>query len=308
MTIPPPAAANVEEMIRAMPTLMSRLLLSLSRIAPRGDYRLARYAARRDPALHQVPIPLKLLPGVTLLGDLRDPLWYILWKYGYFPRAEVEDQMLFKFVRPGDTVWDVGANIGYLALLFARAVGPSGKVYSFEPGRRVLPDLRRTVAREPQIIEVHELAASDQDGEARFHEDADSTDRSTLAHTGPAGYVVKTARLDTVWRERALRKPDLLKIDVEGHEAAVLQGCAEVIRQTRPLILFEALDTKLRDENIAAIRSIAGADTYAFHRVARNGPLVPALLPGGDELTVNYFAMLPEHRERFREIEFRERL
>jgi FkbM family methyltransferase len=267
-----------------------------------------RSPARRDPTLQQTPIPLKLLPGVTLVGDLRDPLWYILWKYGYFPRALVEDQMLFKFLRPGDTVWDVGANIGYLALLFARAVGPTGKVYSFEPGRRVLPDLRRTVAREPQLIEILELAASDQDGEARFHEDSDSTDRSTLASAGPDGYVVKTARLDTVWRERGLRMPDVLKIDVEGHEAAVLRGSAELIRQTRPLILFESLDTRLRDENIAAIREIAGAETYEFRRIARSGPLVPALLPGGDELTVNYFAMLPEHRDRFREIEFRDRL
>src|SRR5918996_4770073 len=67
-------------------------------------------------------------------------------------RYEAEELGLMRrLVQPGQTIIDVGANVGYTARFFAKIVGPRGKVYAFEPNRLIYPLLKRNVARFTQV-------------------------------------------------------------------------------------------------------------------------------------------------------------
>ena len=72
----------------------------------------------------------------------------------------------------GDTAIDVGANIGYMSLVFALSVGPQGRVFSFEPCPAVLPILSMNVNNWKSLqlapIEIHEIALSDRDEQGRL--------------------------------------------------------------------------------------------------------------------------------------------
>jgi FkbM family methyltransferase len=135
---------------------------------------------------------------------------------------------LMQEVRPGDVVADVGAFIGMYTIALARRVGPTGKVLSFEPDPGNFAWLRKHVvlngmsARVALIDAV--VGASEGDvpfaiGRSLESRVADLVDTSKAANIE----MVRSTTLDAALGESRL---DLLKIDVEGYEQAVLQGAA----------------------------------------------------------------------------------
>jgi FkbM family methyltransferase len=146
---------------------------------------------------------------------------------------------------PGMVVYDIGANRGQMALAFARAVGPRGKVVSFEPVPALFSDLRRNLEMNdlPWVVPV-EAAASDQAGEAHFLFDPAFATQGKLDGCEPA-YVasrksqrVRTVVLDDV-AGRDFPAPQFLKIGTEGGAAKVLAGAQRVLREDRPAIYVE---------------------------------------------------------------------
>lgn len=145
-------------------------------------------------------------------------------------RQVVERGLLARLIRPGDCVGDVGANIGYYALLFARLAGPSGRVVCLEPEPDNLVQLRRIVERNAlPNVEVLPVAAGEQPGQVQL-------ERGMNGHVkleGDFGCVVPVIALDSL----ADRRFDVVKIDVEGFEGQVLGGMRQLL-QTRPPRLF----------------------------------------------------------------------
>jgi len=72
--------------------------------------------------LQHYPVQLKLLPSVTFIGDLRDAVFYYLFRDGCYPHQLGEDIIARAILQPGDVVYDIGANIGYTTVLYADAV------------------------------------------------------------------------------------------------------------------------------------------------------------------------------------------
>jgi FkbM family methyltransferase len=146
-------------------------------------------------------------------------------------------------LRPGMTVFDVGANVGFTAVLAARLVTATGLVVCFEP----LPANARQIEHNAGLngfthVLVRQEALSDHDGEARFAVSASPT-WGKLAASGPAlqqvGEIqVRVGKLDSVLAE-GLPPPDLIKIDVEGAEVGLLAGAAKTLTGKRPVILME---------------------------------------------------------------------
>ena len=139
-----------------------------------------------------------------------------------------------KRLRPGMTVWDLGANVGLYTLPSARAVGMAGRVFAFEPLARNLVYLNHHIAlnalRNVTVCGVAVGGATQRvrmaggDSPAEFHIDPDG------------GVEVPAVALDD-WRVRtACPLPDIVKIDVEGAEDAVLRGGAETFSRGRPPI------------------------------------------------------------------------
>ncbi|MGH9278887.1 MAG: FkbM family methyltransferase [Acidimicrobiales bacterium] len=161
-------------------------------------------------------------------------------------------RVLLDHLRPGDVFVDVGAQYGYFTVLAARAVGPTGRVVAFEPGRRTLPLLARNVAGRANVV-VEPCAVHAGPGTAELHDfgpeysalntvlagaRVPAHERARLrAHT----YPVPTVALDGYCATHDLH-PDMVKIDAEGAETSILRGMARILREGAPLVAVEAGD------------------------------------------------------------------
>lgn len=150
-------------------------------------------------------------------------------------------KQLLEACRPGDIVWDVGANVGYYTVKFSQTVGGSGKVFAFEPDKANLPELR-IACRDRQNVEIREFGLSDEVERRHFIEGA--SDRATSRVIGPGERVPEAATEvelqtgDAVIRSGAAEVPNVIKIDVEGHELSVLNGMRGVLANERLRSVF----------------------------------------------------------------------
>lgn len=149
---------------------------------------------------------------------------------------EPEQTRLFEeHVRPGDTVLDVGAHVGYYTVLSAVLAGERGAVWAFEPN----PANARFLRRHAEInglrqVRVTQAAVADANGTARFGFGRGSG----TGHLAADGEVeVRTVRLDDFCAEHGIA-PAAVKIDVEGAEGAVLEGARGVLARHRPVLFL----------------------------------------------------------------------
>jgi FkbM family methyltransferase len=148
-------------------------------------------------------------------------------------------------VRPGDVVWDVGANVGLFSFAAAVAAGPKGHVVALEPDALLVGLLRRSAVANHGLapVEVLPVAVADEIGVARFNIAQRNRSTSYLDGfgTGQTGGVRATELVPTVtldWLAARFPMPGVVKIDVEAAELKVLSGGANVLR-TRPAIICE---------------------------------------------------------------------
>jgi len=147
------------------------------------------------------------------------------------------------YVAVGDTVYDIGANVGYISLSLAKRVGNSGLVIAFEPVPRNAGAFRENI-RINQLtnIKLFELAASDESGEAVIRM-ADNLSMASLAwhRNNPVAIEisVKTVSIDELVESGDLGYPKFVKIDVEGAEGSVLKGMRHTIAAARPILFVE---------------------------------------------------------------------
>jgi FkbM family methyltransferase len=138
----------------------------------------------------------------------------------------------------GDTFVDIGANIGYYALLAARLVGPSGHVVAIEASPRTFRDLARNLSlNDARNVRSVNVAVSDREGELQLYEGplGSSGKTSVLGQPGLACVGTIGARpLAAILSDAEIAGTRLFKIDVEGAEWFVINGFAPYLPQTRP--------------------------------------------------------------------------
>lgn len=174
-----------------------------------------------------------------------------------------------ELVGPGDRVWDVGANIGLFAFAAAHRAGREGHVLAIEADDWLTGLLRRSAAgggaaaRAAAPVEVLTAAVADGVGLARFAIAERGRAGSHLASAGGSTQTggarerrpVVTVSLD--WLLERQPPPDVLKIDVEGAEAAVLRGAGRLLAESRPKILCE-----VTDDNRGEVGELLGSRGY----------------------------------------------
>jgi len=178
-----------------------------------------------------------------------------------------------RIVEPGETalfaalcrryrpkvLWDIGANIGLYSWLLLSA-DRTARAVLFEPDPDNLALLGRTI-RDAGIerATVVPCAVSDTAGEALFRRDTDSGHQGRIASDSASALdgsiVIRTVTLDGMLETEA--PPDLVKIDVEGGEAAVFAGAGRLIGEYQPILLFESFASER-----AAILGRMGAAGY----------------------------------------------
>lgn len=137
-------------------------------------------------------------------------------------------ERLMAEVHPGDTVADVGANIGLYTIALAQRVGSAGRVVAFEPDLANATLLRRNLALNPTgaKVEVIEAAVGNEEGEIPFEMNGE-VQSHVSTHPDDRAKLVRSVTLDKVFENEPL---GLLKVDVEGFEEKVLQGGAHLLK------------------------------------------------------------------------------
>lgn len=154
-----------------------------------------------------------------------------------------------KIVGEGDTVLDIGANIGYYTLLFARRVGVGGKVFAFEPDPVNLKVLRKNVsANGYRNVTIVDKAVSDREGKTKFYL-ANASDSNSIYEfsSGLRSIDVETVSLDA-YLEGYGGEINLVKMDIQGAEYAALQGMRGLLaKNPKAKIIAEFEPALLRD-------------------------------------------------------------
>lgn len=163
---------------------------------------------------------------------------------------EIEVNWFCNALKPGDIVFDIGANGGLYTLLASKIVGSTGHVYAFEPGERELALLKNNLEKNKvSNVTVINQAVSDRKSTANFVVSQDGAMNSLAKNTHMYQNVintttVETTSLDIFINEFNIPKVDLIKIDVEGAEHLVLAGMKNLLSASEGIkVLFECSDS-----------------------------------------------------------------
>ena len=144
---------------------------------------------------------------------------------------EAFDKALLNAVRRGDTVWDIGANVGHYTTKFADLVGPSGAVVAFEPSPENEVKLNAAIAgRDNVSVVAAALGASRQSVRLLQGEDSLGATSRLVEANEAGGYEVKVVTGDSIVAEGKAPTPTIMKIDTEGFEIDILKGLSDVLK------------------------------------------------------------------------------
>jgi FkbM family methyltransferase len=197
---------------------------------------------------------------------------------------ETVTSMILSCVRPGMTVFDIGAHIGFYSLLASQIVGPTGTVHAFEPGRYSYEVLTANVANRPNVSicnsAVHRSVGSLKFRDyGRYYSAFNSFYNPRLSGEEANGlkqtrYSVRTISLDA-YIESTGCIPDFVKIDAESSEYYIVEGMRETLQRHRPLFSLEVGDMDL--EGIRSSKDLVTlAMSFDYTPIEyRDGMLVP---------------------------------
>lgn len=147
-------------------------------------------------------------------------------------------EVLGELAKPGMTVVDVGANIGYTTLTLAHAVGHQGYVHAFEPSARAYRSLLLNLAVNGyDWVHARRAACGDFDGGAELHVARVSSEYSSLR---PISLRTRVEQVPVVRLDSCVAQAGLVKVDTEGAEWQVLRGATSLLR-SRPIVVVETL-------------------------------------------------------------------
>lgn len=154
------------------------------------------------------------------------------------------ERALREVLRPGDTSYDVGANLGYFTSVMAQVVGSQGHVFAFEPVPETFSRLAlcRELNGYSQLTPV-QIAIGAANGEIELRFDprlpGEASVHDQPNRVEPLRVSVRVRQLDALVQSREVSPPSLIKIDVEGEELAVLKGARRTLEEHRPALIFE---------------------------------------------------------------------
>jgi len=218
-----------------------------------GDHRIARLP---DGSILKVQLDIPYEQMVWLQDEEWDELRYIQNK-----------------LRPGDVFIDVGANIGLWTLVAATSVGPSGRVFSFEPNPTTFNRLSENIRLNGKVsrVEAFSKAVSADERVVSFvcERQHNLSAISSSGSDGPRTKKVPTLALDSLLaNELVASRLAGIKLDTEGHELEALQGASGLIEERWPWIIVEFNTTLLASD------ALGDWPVYRFLAAKRYGPFV----------------------------------
>ena len=237
----------------------------------------------------------RLSPGGTGPAQLNGHAMYLA-PSGKFPplamamdRYEPATTRVFQDTAQfGMVVIDIGAHVGYYTLLAAKLVGPSGKVYAFEPE----PGNHDTLLKNIELnkyanISAAQTALSDRNGKATIYLSGLDTGRHSLYQHGlpeQGNASVETTTLDSFLESENWPDVGLIKVDVEGAEVAVLDGMVELLDRAPGLkLIIEFNPVLLKSAGVAPASFLGKIRTLGFQMSSIDDSDGISLLTAGDD-------------------------
>jgi FkbM family methyltransferase len=223
-------------------------------------------------------------------------------KGGLFYEPEVA-AILMRTLKPGDTVLDVGANVGFFSVLAGALIGEEGRVFCFEPDPENSFRLQENLLlNRLGTAEVINAPVSNQLGQVEFYLNKDNKGGNALWNPGlfpgndqsliaPEAISMQATTLDHVAEQHDLQKIKLIKIDTEGSEQLVLEGAEQILAGARvPFIIAELHEFGLAQNGHtqASLRCLMKSRGYDTFALSKDGAM-PILIPENTTLTSDYY-------------------
>ncbi|MDZ4852120.1 MAG: FkbM family methyltransferase [Pirellulaceae bacterium] len=219
-----------------------------------------------------------------------DSLQYIV-TYSLFEQQDwFEDEIKFvrKLLKPGQKAFDIGASFGLYTLSMAKCVGPTGRVWAFEPVMSTGAMLSESIMTNGFMqITLEQKALSDECGTARMVLNSKKETSAILRGepTGEPTETVQTTTLDEFQKNAILPEISFVKMDAEGEEPRILKGGRQFFNSQSPLVQYEIKLTSEPCLDLVELFSEMGYDSY------RLVPGLDLLVPFDPKAPVDSFAL-----------------
>jgi FkbM family methyltransferase len=187
--------------------------------------------------LYSIP-PVLNIEGVKIALNNNDPVVSGALTMGVYERFETE--IFQKNIKMGDTVIDVGANLGYYTAIAARLTGDKGLVYAIEPEPVNFSYLKKTTELNGFAnIFCCQVGISDHNGIGELYLSKDNKgDHRIYATSARDSVSIKIVRLDDFVKEYNINKVDVIKMDIQGAEGLALLGMNDVLVKNKTIKIF----------------------------------------------------------------------
>ncbi|MCU0606085.1 MAG: FkbM family methyltransferase [Candidatus Edwardsbacteria bacterium] len=222
----------------------------LYRFAMRGEASISLHQMQSGRALFRTP------DGFLFWLDRRSTVDQCIIRDGVFEQKGTA--LVKRLVKPGQTVLDVGANIGYYAVIASRLVGPQGVVHAFEP-TTIFADVLDRNLRENGVTncEVHRFGFSDRShrGNIKINE---SSATLHMPDDCPActQQAISLTTLNAFAARSRIKSVDFVKVDIDGHEPFFMEGAWRALAKWKPILLLEVSNLHY---------SLAGYSAWEFY-------------------------------------------
>jgi len=271
----PTAADPWQKKLPAYTWIRRSLGKFMAKTSPEKYSAMARLWMRKFPS---VPVPVRLSYGAWWLASPGDIDRQLL--NGNFESAEL--RFVEKFLRPGMTVFDIGAHHGLYTMLASRKVGKTGRVIAFEPSARERALLARHLRLNQSVsVTIEKSAIGSEKGKADLFlvaggEDGCNSLRRPKTMAESSTTEVDVTTIDEYILENKIDRVDFVKLDIEGAELAALKGARGLLSaRERPVVLAEVYEIRsepwgYRSREIVDFLEALG---YQWHRITEDGEL-----------------------------------
>lgn len=170
-------------------------------------------------------------------GDRAEILYHAFWNKMF----SEEKERIKEFIKPGDTVIDVGGNLGFFVLILQELVGVRGKIIAFEPSGLLYNKLKKTIElNNLKNVLIENIGLGEKVESVTLNYNPKQSGLSSIIKNFEEDLTeeIEITTLD-IYSEKLRDKVSFIKIDTEGYEPQILKGAKSLIARDRPIIYLE---------------------------------------------------------------------